>query len=232
MVRQDRCAMKVTTDACLFGGWVSREIQNEKWKMENVLDIGTGTGLLSLMLAQKNVSLYIDAIEIDKPAGEQAKENATNSPFSNINILHGDAGNFSFAKKYDAIISNPPFYEKEVVSSNQAKNTAHHFSGLSLEKLLSIIKTNLSADGVFYLLLPFKRNKEIKNILLKQSLFVCEIVFVRQSINHDYFRLMIKGKLNDDDHKETVINEISICDGQQRYTNDFKELLRDYYLNL
>ena len=109
--------MKVTTDACLFGAWVSKEMQNEKWKIENVLDIGTGTGLLSFMYAQKHHSSIIDSIEIDKEAFEQAKENAAASPFSvQINVIHGDAKAFSFSKKYDLIISNPPFYEKEIIS--------------------------------------------------------------------------------------------------------------------
>lgn len=225
--------MKVTTDACLFGAWVSKEIPNEKWKIENVLDIGAGTGLLSFIYAQKHHSSIIDSIEIDKEAFEQAKENAAVSRFSaQINVIHGDAKAFSFTKKYDLIISNPPFYEKEIISNNQTKNIAHHHSGLLLEELLLIIKNNLSSHGVFYLLLPFKRNEEIKNILLKQNLFVSEIVFVRQSLKHNYFRIMIKGNLKKEDHTETIIDEISIWDDLQQYTNDFKELLKDYYWNL
>ena len=232
--------MKVTTDACLFGAWVANEMKNarlpdgqEKLIINNVLDIGSGTGLLSLMFAQKNHSSSIDAIEIDKETYEQAKANIEASPFTDkINIVHGDAKIFSFSKKYDVIISNPPFYEKEIRSDNEKKNIAHHHTGLLIEDLLNIIKENLSVDGVFHLLLPFKRNEEIKRVLLKQNLFIAKIVFLKQSTKHGYFRLMIKGTLSNEHNEETLIEEISICDAQQQYTDDFKELLKDYYLNL
>lgn len=232
-IHQDRCAMKVTTDACLFGGWVPEENKSEKVIPKTVLDIGTGTGLLSLMYAQKNLFANIDAIEIDRDASKQAKENASGSSFSErINIIHGDVKTFSFRKKYDCIISNPPFYEKEIRSDDKRTNMAHHGSGLLFEDLLNIIKQNLSASGVFYLLLPFKRNEEIKKILLKQNLFVSKLVFVKQSSQHGYFRLMIAGKSNHEGHAETFIEEISIWNHQQQYTDGFKELLKDYYLHL
>src|SRR5258705_11795948 len=94
-IHQDRCAMKVTTDACLFGAWVANEVKSEKVKVKNVLDIGTGTGLLSLIYAQKNANIFIDAIEIEKETYEQAKENITASPFADrINLIHGDTKTF------------------------------------------------------------------------------------------------------------------------------------------
>jgi len=225
--------MKVTTDASLFGGWVAEEDNIKKTKAKSVLDIGTGTGLLSLMYAQKNSLANIDAIEIDDDAAVQAKENVTASPFEEkINIIHEDVKRFSFSKKYDCIIGNPPFYEKEIRSGSERKNIAHHHSGLLLEELLNVIKVNLSPPGVFYLLLPFKRNEEIKRLLLKQNLFVSKIVFVKQSTKHNYFRMMIAGKLCREEQAETLIEEISIWDDQQQYKEEFKELLKDYYLNL
>jgi len=234
-VYQERCVMKVTTDACLFGAWVAAQERCEKVNrtVTNVLDIGTGTGLLSLMLAQKNAAALVDAIEIDKESYEQAKENVGISPFPDqIQVTHTDVKAISFLKKYDLIISNPPFYEREVTSENPKKNIAHHNSGLVLEELLPIIKTNLSAEGIFYLLLPFKRNEEVKKMLCSENLFVSKIVFLRQSINHDYFRMMISGKLSNTKDSETVIDEIAIWDGQQQYTSQFVDLLKDYYLNL
>jgi tRNA1Val (adenine37-N6)-methyltransferase len=229
--------MKVTTDGCLFGAWAAWESQTPiaigaKLKIKNVLDVGTGTGLLSLMYAQKN-SCSIDAIEIDNEACQQAKENITTSPFAErIHIMHGDAKIFPFTKKYDLIISNPPFYEKEIKSDDKKKNIAHHHWGLSLEKLLDIIKSNLSSQGAFYLLLPFKRNTEVQRMLLKQDLFVSKIVFVKQSTKHDYFRVMIEGRLNSENNSETFIEEISVWNDQQEYTGEFRELLKDYYLNV
>ena len=225
--------MKVTTDACLFGAWVAEEDKSEKIITKNVLDIGTGTGLLSLIYAQKNLLAEIDAMEIDQDAYAQAKENAAASSFAErINIIHDDVKRFTFSEKYDCIISNPPFYEKEISSDNEKKNIAHHHLGLLFEELLGIIKGNLSSSGTFYLLLPFKRGEEIKKIILKEDLYVSKIVFVKQSTKHNYFRIMIAGKLSQEDHPETLIEEISIWDDQQQYKKEFKELLKDYYLYL
>lgn len=225
--------MKVTTDACLFGAWVAEEDKREKIITKNVLDIGTGTGLLSLMYTQKNSLAIIDATEIDQDAYYQAKENAAASSFAErINIVHDDVKRFTFSKKYDCIISNPPFYEKEISSGNEKKNIARHHSGLLFEELLAIIKGNLSSSGTFYLLLPFKRNEEIKKIILKGDLYVSKIVFVKQSTKHNYFRIMIAGKLSQEDHSETLIEEISIWDDHQQYKKEFRELLKDYYLYL
>jgi tRNA1Val (adenine37-N6)-methyltransferase len=223
--------MKVTTDACLFGAWVAEEDKSEKVAGKGVVDIGAGTGLLSLVYAQKNPLAHIDAIEIDEDAYSQAKENIAASPFSKrINIFRGDIKKFTFSEKYNVVISNPPFYEKEIRSGNDKRNIAHHHSGLAFEDLLDIIKKNLLPSGSFYLLLPFKRNEEIKKILLKQDLFVSKIVFVKQSTKHTYFRMMISGTL--EKSTETLIEEISIVDDQQQYTKEFEELLKDYYLYL
>ena len=225
--------MKVTTDACLFGAWAAEENKSKKIIIKNVLDIGTGTGLLSLVYAQKNSLANIDALEIDEDAYAQAKENVAASPFAErINVIHDDAKRFTFSKKYDCIISNPPFYEKEISSGNEKKSIAHHHSGLRFEELLGIIKGNLSSCGTFYLLLPFKRNEEIKKIILQQDLFVSKIVLVKQSTKHNYFRMMISGKLKQDGHPETFIEEISIWNDQQQYREEFNELLKDYYLHL
>jgi tRNA1Val (adenine37-N6)-methyltransferase len=225
--------MKVTTDACLFGAWVAGEDKSERITAKNILDIGSGTGLLSLMYAQKNSSAVIDAIEIDKNAYEQAKENAASSSFAErIHMIYADVKTFSFAHQYDSIISNPPFYEKEIKSANEKKNIAYHHSGLVFEELVNVIKLNLSSTGFFYLLLPFKRNEEIRKVLIKQDLLILKMVFVRQSVKHNYFRIMLKGKLKNGERSETTLDEISVWNDQQQYTSEFRELLKDYYLNL
>lgn len=224
--------MKVTTDACLFGAWVAEALKCDS-NGKNVLDIGAGTGLLSLMVAQKNPDAHIDAVEIDREAYEQAKENVAISPFAEkVSVINDDARIFSFPGKYDFILANPPFYENEIVSGNQKKNIAHHHSGLLLHELLAIIKKNISPEGRFYLLLPFKRNEEIKKLLLREKLVVSKLVFVRQSTKHDYFRIMMAGTSDTTSEAETDIEEISIWDDHQQYTEEFKELLNGYYLNL
>jgi len=224
--------MKVTTDACLFGAWVAQEVESEKLKVESAIDIGTGTGLLALMLAQKNPEMEIDAIEIDKDAAEQANINVGSSPWKEqINILQGDVKAFSFEKEFDLIISNPPFYEKEIRSAIDSKNVAHHSENLTVKELLVIIKDNLRDTGLFFLLLPYKRNEEIKKLFKDHELYISKILFVRQSVKHDYFRLFIKGGLNAKE-KETEFDELSIWDEKQQYTNEFVNLLKDYYLHL
>ena len=224
--------MKVTTDACLFGAWVAKEVESEILKIKSVLDIGAGTGLLSLMIAQKNSSADLLAVEIDKNAEIQAYENVNMSPWKEqVTIVNGDVKDYTFTFKFNFIVSNPPFYEREIRSSTDNKNIAHHSDELKLDELLEIVKNNLSFDGYFFLLLPYKRNEEIKKLFRGHQLHVSRMIFVRQSVKHDYFRIFIKGSLKGDE-KETEFNELSIWDDKQQYTNEFVTLLKDYYLHL
>ena len=221
--------MKVTTDGCLFGAWSVVQARSQESGVMSILDIGTGTGLLSLMLAQQ-CEAEIDAIEIDKAASEQARENVQHSPFADrITVFNADVLDFSFSKKYDAIISNPPFYEKELKGGNPGKNVAYHNDGLLLNDLLQVIKRNLNPDGKFLLLLPYKRKEEAEKMIANAQLAIIHTTFVRQSVNHDYFRMMIYGG-----HVVTnpIIDEISICKKDNSYTDEFAELLKDYYLFL
>ena len=219
--------MKVTTDACLFGAFISQWPGKSK-----ILDIGTGTGLLALMMAWQSES-FIDAIEIDKDAFEQAAENIAASPWSDrIKVIHTDARKFIAESKYDIIVSNPPFYEKELKGNDVKKNLAHHNEGLLFPELLEVIKKNLAPDGTFFLLLPFKRNDEIKQLLTANDFVIRKIVFVRQSVNHNYFRLMLAVTFNNEEPAETIVDEIAIKDEDDNYTPAFIFLLKDYYLHL
>ncbi len=236
VIYQERCAMKVTTDACLFGAWVASRFGSGGTGVGNLIDVGTGTGLLALMLAQGS-NFSIDAIEIDKVTFEQASENIAASPWSTrVRIFNGDATTFEFLKKYDVIISNPPFYEKELKGGDSKKNIAHHNEGLLLSQLFSIIKKNLEPTGSFYLLLPYKRNEEIKSLFSEKDFIIQQLTFVRQTVNHDYFRIMLEGKLKTHRSEsfviETTIDDISIKDSNQQYTQVFEKLLKDYYLHL
>ena len=224
--------MKVTTDACLFGAWVAEEVRSQESGVGNSLDIGTGTGLLSLMLAQKNPEVEIIGVEIDEEAGKQAKENINASPWKDrIDMLEDDVKGYNFPEKFDLIFCNPPFYENELKSQTDRKNIAHHSENLTLKELLHIIKTNLKADGNFFLLLPYKRNDEIKKLFKDHQLHISKILLIRQSIKHDYFRIFIKGNLIAAE-KEIEFDEMSIWDEYQQYTNEFIRLLKDYYLHL
>lgn len=231
-VHQDKCAMKVTTDSCLFGAYVADAIDGAQSAVTNCLDIGTGTGLLSLMLAQKN-HFDIDAIEIDDNAAVQANINVVNSPFSEkIKIIHDDVKEFQFNKQYDVIISNPPFYEKELKGNDTQKNKAHHNEGLLLSELMNIIRHNLKPGGVFYLLLPYKRNEEIKELITKHEFSIERICFLRQTFDHDFFRIILAAKRSIELISETTFDEMAIKDLNGNYTNEFISLLKDYYLHL
>jgi tRNA1Val (adenine37-N6)-methyltransferase len=239
--------MKVTTDGCLFGAWVAEKVGSQELEVRTALDIGTGTGLLSLMLAQKNPRLYIDAIEIDKEAAEQAAENVAASPWTDrIRVHYTNAKEFQSPVFYDLIISNPPFYENELKSGKSQKDIAHHSNELQIKELLDIIKNKLSPEGIFCLLLPFKRYEEIKEKIFQTGLTIQEVCFTKQSVNHDYFRIMLMGKLRTTKSIETLTNEISIkndtseisikndtsMEQQTQYSSAFSMLLHDYYLHL
>ncbi|HUC82458.1 MAG TPA: methyltransferase [Flavisolibacter sp.] len=228
-IHHDRCAMKVTTDGCLFGAWCAEEIKKGKKKIENALDVGTGTGLLSLMVAQKN-EVEIDAVEIDAEAVGQAKENIAASPWKDqVSITNADVLLWKNTKQYDCILSNPPFYQNELRSDKAEKNTAHHDTGLTLDQLFVFIKNSLQPDGIFFLLLPAKREEEVEQLLNNQGLFINKKIVVRQTTQHQPFRLIIKGgKMK----AATVVEEMAIKGEDNQYTPEFIALLKDYYLYL
>ena len=229
-VYHDRCAMKVTTDSCFFGAWAAREIKNPEVKIKNVLDIGAGTGLLSLMIAQKN-EVEIEAIEIDMDASEQARDNIVASPWNNrIHIFNEDIHVFNPNKKYDCIICNPPFYENELPSQVPGKNIAHHSEELTISEVLQFITIHLSEEGMFFLMYPFKRKDEVDGLLQKNDLYLSDSVILSQSVKHSPFRVIVKGI-----NKKTGLNkssQLSIWDENQQYTGEFIKLLIDYYLYL
>ena len=240
IVHQDKCAMKVTTDGCLFGAWVANEINKvahpdsfgKQLIINNCLDIGTGTGLLTLLIAQASVSTF-DAVEIDKDAFEQASENIAASPWADrIRVIHADAKEFSFQNSYDIIISNPPFYENELTSPDLQKNTAYHDSGLVLTELLQIIKGVLHPEGWFYLLLPYKRLLEVGLLFQKYHLAITHITLVKQSPQHTPFRFFVAGQHTANSETTYTKDELVIRNEKNEYTNEFIDLLKDYYLHL
>jgi len=227
-VHQQLAAMKVTTDACLFGAWAADDIEKHSASPSTLLDIGSGTGLLSLMIAQKTPA-FIDAIEIDKDAFDQTAANFNASPWpERLHALHGDIRAAS-PSSYDVIISNPPFYENDLASPDQKRTSAHHDSTLLLSELISLSKQLLSEQGFFYLLIPFKRLEEIKQMTSENGLTISMICNVRQSVNHSFFRSMLLIRKT-----RTVLQtqELAIRQHDNTYTSVFTALLKDYYLHL
>lgn len=228
-IQQEKAALKVSTDSCLFGAWVSSYLSAANRQPATILDIGAGTGLLMLMLAQKSTAL-IDGIEIDPPSFEQAQENIVASPWKErLNLFNADVKEFSFDKQYDFIISNPPFYEGDLKSFHQHKNVAKHDAGLTLEELINVIDRNLSALGSFAVLLPYHRTEVFISIAEKKNYYLAELVRVKQSFKHKYFRSILLFGRKQSDKKESVI---LIKEESDVYSADFIALLKDYYLFL
>jgi tRNA1Val (adenine37-N6)-methyltransferase len=228
-IQQDACAMKVCTDACLFGAWCAAEIRPSPTGSATLLDIGTGTGLLSLMVLQKH-RLLIDAVEIDGAAAEQAAQNANAAGLRDyMNVINTDIQRMTSLKKYDYIISNPPFYHNDLKSPDSNRNTAHHSSGLSFNALFDTLATQLKESGHFFLLLPYKRKQEMEMHLEKHRLYSHKEISVRQTPAHPPFRILLKGSR---EPGRCAYAEITIAAAPQQYTPEFTALLRDYYLYL
>ena len=228
IIQQDKCAMKVCTDACLFGAWVADELKDVI--VQNILDIGSGTGLLSLMLAQK-INAQIEAIEINNAAALQSAENILASPWhQNIKLINRSVQDFIPEKKYDLIISNPPFYEDDLRSPDENKNAAKHDTTFRLEELISISGKYLTDQGTLALLLPFHRADYLEKITKDHKLFIQKKLLVKHSTKHHYFRAMFL--LSKNETGDNILNELIIHDNERNYTAAFEYLLKDYYLKL
>lgn len=231
-IHQDQCAMKVTTDGCLFGAWVAEKVKSKNVNTPYCLDIGTGTGLLSLMVAQQNPASAIDAIEIDTAAAGQAKENFNASPRKeNITIIQGDVKTKPppMGTGYSFIFCNPPFYENELASPDPKKNTAHHNNGLKLGELFTLISNILLPSGYFYLLLPYKRIEEIVDSLKIHQLAIRYLTSVRPTAKHDYTRFLVEGQCHADCNESHSQDDLVIKDADNQYTTAFTALMKDYY---
>ena len=231
-IHQDKCAMKVCTDACLFGALVANNIFSITKKAEALqcLDIGTGTGLLSLMIVQKNNHIKIDAIEIDALAAKQATENIAASPWAdNIQVIKKDILTLVTDKEYNYIFSNPPFFEDDLKSAVKAKNNAKHDTSLSLLQLLQVVNKQLATTGVFAVLLPYHRVDYFIDESKKMGLYLTKQVLVKQTIKHKFFRgiLFFKRKENEQDLSEIIIKDTAL-----NYTPEFSAALKDYYIFL
>jgi tRNA1Val (adenine37-N6)-methyltransferase len=225
-IHQDRCAMKVSTDGCILGAWFAEKIRDYTY----ILDIGSGTGLLMLMLAQKLKS-EIHGIEIDLESFRQLKENIGHNKWKDkCRVMIGDVRSFTFSQRYDFIISNPPFHENQLETANTRKNLARHSSSLTLEDLAKTADRNLAADGSFGVLLPYYRADHFIGLAASHHLYLSEQLLVRQTPGHDYFRAILHFT------RQTLhpvqSHSLTIQEKSGIYTSAFTELLQDYYLKL
>jgi len=223
-VEQDRCAMKVTTDACIQGAWTPLLPG-----VERVLDIGAGTGLLSLMLAQRKPDIVIDAIEFDNESSVQARENGIASPWRDrINILEGDVRSYGFSYKYDLIISNPPFFSNSLLGDKEAKNNARHTLSLTYGDLLKAIAGNLSDDGYVSVLLPAVEYDQWKELMVADVWN--EIGKLSVSHRPGAAVKRIVGLFSKKD-TGTMCSTLTIKGDDNNYTPAFIDLLAPFYLD-
>jgi tRNA1Val (adenine37-N6)-methyltransferase len=226
-VFHDKCAMKVTTDGCLFGAWVAQQLAATTVK--KALDIGSGSGLLSLMVAQQ-AKVIIDAVELEPAAAEQAKENVAASPWQDkITVHQTDILDFN-GGPYDVIFSNPPFYEAEIAASTKAKNMAHHAEGLRLEDLLRKAASLVTKEGDVFLMLPYKRLHAINKMLQVSNWHVLRQVVVHPTTAHLPFRLLLH--VSKQQKFDTKSEALFIKESNGQYATSFIQLLKDYYLYL
>ncbi|WEK34125.1 MAG: methyltransferase [Candidatus Pseudobacter hemicellulosilyticus] len=225
-IHQDQCAMKVCTDACVLGAWFAAKVPD----FSTILDIGSGTGLLMMMLAQKTGS-DIHGIEIDLSAFKQLKENINqNSWKERFRIFPGDARTYTFPAKYDFIISNPPFFENDLPSATDEEQVAKHSKSLKLDELLEVINTNLDPFGAFGILLPYHRWEYFHQLAAANGFSLVENLLVKQSPQHPFFRSILHYSRSKENF--SPLHELVIKGEDGAYTEDFTELMKDYYLHL
>jgi tRNA1Val (adenine37-N6)-methyltransferase len=219
--------MKVCTDACLFGAWVVEFLQQKQNPSQlSILDIGTGTGLLSLMTAQE-IDCKIDAIEIDEAAAIQAANNFSASQFaSKINIIETDINNWDSNNTYDCIITNPPFFENDLNSPDAKRNLALHSAALTLKELTAIVEKKINQDGIVAILLPYHRKETMIQFALEKGLYLNANADIKQTIKHSYFRTFLLFSRK----KQTLLSEEIIIQNNRVYSDRFKALLKQYYL--
>ena len=220
--------MKVTTDSCIFGAWIVERL-NQNPPPAHLLDIGAGTGLLSLMIAQSQPTAQIIAVEIEKQAAEQARENTERTSWrTQIRILNEDIKTFSPENQFDVIVSNPPFYEQDLNSPDPLKNQAHHDSSLLFSELIVQIDRLLNQKGRFYLLLPAKGMEERLEAIEKMGFFIHMLAHLHHSEHHPQMRVLVEGgrlRAEPMRHEQIFIHQAS-----GDYSDRMHVLLKDYYL--
>jgi tRNA1Val (adenine37-N6)-methyltransferase len=221
---QDKCAMKVGTDAVLLGSWVNAS------NAKTILDIGTGTGIISLMLAQKSPA-RIDAIDIDLNAFIQATENVNDCIWKDrIEVHHISLQQFAKESdhKYDLIVSNPPYFVDSTKASEESRTNARHTDQLPFKDLLDGVLKLLSPTGKFYVILPTKESELFKEDAEKHKLFLTKVTKVITRTDKPEKRLLMRFEFI-----QRAFSEDSITiekDERHSYTDEYKELTKDYYL--
>jgi tRNA1Val (adenine37-N6)-methyltransferase len=227
-VEQNRCAMKIGTDGVLLGAWTP--LDNNPYR---ILDIGTGTGIIALMLAQKSLAEQIDALEIDEDAYEQSVDNFENSPWSD-RLFCFHAGLDEFVEEpedeYDLIVSNPPFYPEDYKSNDEKRDLARFQDAMPFEDLIEAAALLLSENGIFCVIIPFKEESFFLNLAKEYELYPLKITRVQGTPTTEIKRSLIAFDRNQNNIIET--DTLIIETARHIYTPEYIELTKDFYLKM
>lgn len=227
-IEQDRCAMKIGTDGVLLGAWTPLENNPN-----SILDIGTGTGIIALMLAQRSAATQIDALEIDEEAYEQAVDNFENAPW-NDKLFCFHAGLDEFIEEpedeYDLIVSNPPFYVEDYYSANKQRDLARFQDAMPFEDLVEAADLLLSENGIFAVIIPFKEEAKFIDLCAEAELFPIKITRVKGTHQTPIIRSLLAFKRFE--MSTLSANELVIEISRHQYTDEYIELTKDFYLKM
>lgn len=227
-VEQDNCAMKIGTDGVLLGAWAP--VAKDTF---SILDIGTGTGIIALMLAQRTDAQQIDALEIEENAYEQATDNFENSPW-NDRLFCFHAGLDEFMEEpedeYDIIVSNPPFYSEDYKTNNEQRDLARFQDALPFEDLVEAADVLLSENGVLAVIIPFKEEETFIEIAEQYELFPIKITRVKGTPTTEIIRSLLAFKRFELPALDS--DELIIETSRHQYTPEYIELTKDFYLKM
>lgn len=234
IILQDKCAMKIGTDGVLLGAWAT--IKNDTY---SILDIGTGTGVIALILAQRSTAENIEAIELDGDAFEQCTENFENSIWADrLFCFHAGFDEFvdqyteeepEESELYDLIISNPPFYAEEVTSGNDARDIARQNTSLPFDELIIGASKLLTTNGIFSTIIPFKEEENFISLAKNNGLFPSRITRVKGNPSAETKRSLLEFTRIE---KDILHNELTIETERHQYTPEYIALTKAFYLKM
>lgn len=220
--------MKIGTDGVLLGAWAPIEhIPNQ------ILDIGTGTGIIALMLAQRSNATQIDALEIEENAYEQATDNFENSPwYDRLFCFHAGLDEFMDEPEdeYDLIVSNPPFYSEDYKTNNEQRDLARFQDALPFEDLIEAADLLLSENGVLAVIIPFKEEDRFMALANEFELYPIQITHVKGTPTTEIKRSLLA--LSRNNIETPTINELVIEIGRHEYTPEYIALTKEFYLKM
>lgn len=222
-IEDNQSTMKVGTDAVLLGAWTNPN------QAKNILDIGCGSGIISIMLAQKS-NAFITGIEIDKQTVIQATNNCLSCNWTDrLNMIHASFQSYSKeAAKYDLIVSNPPFFNNSLKSPNQNKTNSKHTVLLSFQELLLGTKRLLQKNGVANFIIPYSELNYFKEIATIEGLYSSKILMIKPKPDKEINRCILSLQ-----HTPSKFIEESLCirNKDSTYTSEYMSLTSEYYLN-